>query len=125
MGYPLGSMRSAAQMISYSVNLSLIILAVLFVHGSINLLDIIYAQIPIASFYSLLPLAFLFIISAVAETNRAPFDIPKAYPIGFPKSWFIFISDLFGSPAPEAGATILAWIPGAAFALPSETITII
>ena len=73
-------MRSAAQMISYSVNLSLIILAVLFVHGSINLLDLIYAQIPIASFYSLLPLAFLFIISAVAETNRAPFDLPEAYP---------------------------------------------
>lgn len=67
-------MRSTAQLISYSVSLSLIILTVIFTLGSVNLLDILAAQQPIGLFFALLPMAILFIISAVAECSRAPFD---------------------------------------------------
>jgi NADH:ubiquinone oxidoreductase subunit H len=77
--YPfLGSLRSTAQMISYSVSLSLIILTVALSLGSINLLDFLYAQRPISLFFVLFPMAILFMISAIAETNRAPFDLPEA-----------------------------------------------
>ena len=77
--YPfLGSLRSTAQMISYSVSLSLIILTVVLSFGTVNLLDILQAQSPIASFFALFPMAILFLISAIAETNRAPFDLPEA-----------------------------------------------
>jgi NADH:ubiquinone oxidoreductase subunit H len=58
-------------MISYSVSLSLILLTVIFTVGTVNLLDILAAQQPIGLFYALLPMAILFMISAVAETNRA------------------------------------------------------
>ena len=71
-------MRSTAQMISYSVSLSLILLTVIFTLGTVNLLEILAAQQPIGLFYALLPMAILFMISAVAETNRAPFDLPEA-----------------------------------------------
>ena len=73
-----GSLRSVSQMISYSVSLSLIILTVIFVVGSVDLLQIIFAQRSIPFVLPLLPIAFLFLISAVAETNRAPFDLPEA-----------------------------------------------
>lgn len=77
--YPfLGSLRSTAQMISYSINLSLIILTVIFVLGTVNLLDIVYFQQPNPLFFTNLPWAFLFFISSVAELNRAPFDLPEA-----------------------------------------------
>jgi NADH-quinone oxidoreductase subunit H len=65
-------------MISYSVSLSLIILTVLFTLGTIDLFDIINGQSHISLFYPLFPMAILFMISAVAETNRAPFDLPEA-----------------------------------------------
>lgn len=77
--YPfLGSLRSTAQMISYSVSQSLIFLTVIFTLGTVNLLDLLAAQQPIALFWPLLPMALLFMVSAVAETNRAPFDLPEA-----------------------------------------------
>lgn len=77
--YPfLGGLRSTAQMISYSVSLSLIYLTVIFTFGSLNLLDIIHYSTVFPLFIPLFPLAILFIISAVAETNRAPFDLPEA-----------------------------------------------
>jgi NADH-quinone oxidoreductase subunit H len=58
-------------MISYSVSLSLILLTVIFTLGTVNLLEILAAQAPIGLFYALLPMAILFMISSVAETNRA------------------------------------------------------
>lgn len=82
--YPfLGSMRSAAQMISYEVSIGLIIIGVIISTGSMNLTDIVHAQ---QSDYGLLgwyfiphlPMMFLFLISALAETNRPPFDLPEA-----------------------------------------------
>lgn len=77
--YPFqGSIRSTAQMISYSVSQSLIILSVIFTQGTVDLLNILHGQLVISLFWPLLPMAFLFIISAIAETNRPPMDLPEA-----------------------------------------------
>ena len=77
--YPfLGSLRSTAQMISYSVSLTLLLMSVVFLNGTVNLIDFYINQSIIPFFYPLLPIGFLFIISAIAETNRAPFDLPEA-----------------------------------------------
>ena len=82
--YPfLGSLRSAAQMISYEVSIGLIIIGVILSTGSLNFGDIVNAQDGnwgIFSWYWLphLPMVFLFFISALAETNRPPFDLPEA-----------------------------------------------
>jgi NADH-quinone oxidoreductase subunit H len=79
----LGSLRSAAQMISYEVSIGLIIVGVIISTGSMNLSDIVRAQdgnYGIFNWYFLphLPMMFLFLISALAETNRPPFDLPEA-----------------------------------------------
>ena len=82
--YPfLGSLRSAAQMISYEVSLGLIIIGVIITTGSLNFGDIVRAQdgnYGIFSWYWLphFPMVFLFFISCLAETNRPPFDLPEA-----------------------------------------------
>lgn len=74
----LGGLRSAAQMISYEVALGLIILPVVLCAGSFNLTDIVLSQKSIWFIFPLLPLAIIFFISSLAETNRAPFDLPEA-----------------------------------------------
>jgi NADH-quinone oxidoreductase subunit H len=74
----LGGLRSAAQMISYEVALGLIILPVVLCAGSFNLTDIVLAQRSIWFIFPLFPLAIIFFISSLAETNRAPFDLPEA-----------------------------------------------
>ena len=82
--YPfLGSLRSAAQMISYEVSIGLIIIGVIISTGSLNFGDIVEAQEGRFGFFSWywlphLPMVFLFFISALAETNRPPFDLPEA-----------------------------------------------
>ena len=82
--YPfLGSLRSAAQMISYEVSIGLIIIGVIISTGSMNFGDIVRAQDGSSGFFSWywlphLPMVFLFFISALAETNRPPFDLPEA-----------------------------------------------
>ncbi len=82
--YPfLGSLRSAAQMISYEVSIGLIIIGVIISTGSMNFGDIVRAQNGSYGFFSWywlphLPMVFLFFISALAETNRPPFDLPEA-----------------------------------------------
>ena len=82
--YPfLGSLRSAAQMISYEVSIGLIIIGVIISTGSMNLSDIVHAQqgsYGLLNWYFIphLPMMFLFFISALAETNRPPFDLPEA-----------------------------------------------
>ncbi|MCC0064819.1 MAG: NADH-quinone oxidoreductase subunit NuoH [Defluviimonas sp.] len=82
--YPfLGSLRSAAQMISYEVSLGLIIIGVIISTGSMSFGDIVRAQdtgYGLLGWYWLphLPMVFLFFISALAETNRPPFDLPEA-----------------------------------------------
>lgn len=74
----LGALRSAAQMISYEVSMGLIIISVLVCAGSLNLTDIVISQETIWYIYPLFPLFIMFFISALAETNRAPFDLPEA-----------------------------------------------
>ena len=65
-------------MISYSVSISLIILSVIFLVGSVDLFHILESQYCYCYFYALLPIGIRFMISAIAETNRAPFDLPEA-----------------------------------------------
>ena len=79
----LGSLRSAAQMISYEVSIGFIIIGILVSTGSLNLTAIVMAQDGNYGFFSWywlphLPMAVLFFISALAETNRPPFDLPEA-----------------------------------------------
>lgn len=74
----LGSLRSAAQMISYEVVFGIIALSVVMLTGSFNLSAIIQGQESILNFIPLLPLALMFLIVIIAETNRAPFDLVEA-----------------------------------------------
>ena len=77
--YPfLGSIRSAAQMVSYEVSIGVIIINVLLCVGSLNLNDIIIAQEKVWFIIPLFPMFVIFFISALAETNRPPFDLPEA-----------------------------------------------
>jgi NADH-quinone oxidoreductase subunit H len=82
--YPfLGALRSAAQMVSYEVSIGFVIIAVLLCVGSLNLSDIVRAQDTAAGLFGwywlpLFPMFVIFFISALAETNRPPFDLPEA-----------------------------------------------
>jgi NADH-quinone oxidoreductase subunit H len=77
--YPfLGAIRSAAQMISYEVSIGVIIINVLLCVGSLNLNDIVVAQENLWFVIPLFPMFVIFFISALAETNRPPFDLPEA-----------------------------------------------
>ena len=77
--YPFfGSIRSAAQMVSYEVSIGVIIINVLLCVGSLNLNDIVLAQKNLWFILPLFPMFVIFFISALAETNRPPFDLPEA-----------------------------------------------
>jgi NADH-quinone oxidoreductase subunit H len=77
--YPfLGAIRSAAQMVSYEVSIGVIIINVLLCVGSLNLNDIVMAQANLWFVIPLFPMFVIFFISALAETNRPPFDLPEA-----------------------------------------------
>ena len=74
----LGALRSAAQMVSYEVSMGFIIITVLLCVGSLNLSDIVMAQKNIWFVVPLFPMAVIFFVSTLAETNRHPFDLPEA-----------------------------------------------
>ena len=77
--YPfLGAIRSAAQMVSYEVSIGIIIINVLLCVGSLNLKEIVLAQKDLWYVIPLFPMFIVFFISALAETNRPPFDLPEA-----------------------------------------------
>ncbi len=77
--YPfLGAIRSGAQMVSYEVSLGLCVLTVILLAGSMNLTDIVLAQQGVWFIVPLFPMFIVFVISILAETNRAPFDLPEA-----------------------------------------------
>ena len=77
--YPfLGAIRSAAQMVSYEVSIGIIIINVLLCVGSLNLSKIVMAQENVWFIFPLFPMFVIFFISALAETNRPPFDLPEA-----------------------------------------------
>ena len=73
----LGGLRSAAQMVSYEVSIGLVIVTVLLFTGSLNLTDIVMHDRPWWAWVLLFPMFIVFVISALAETNRAPFDLPE------------------------------------------------
>src|SRR5919206_2060139 len=73
----LGALRSAAQMVSYEVSMGFVIVTVLMCVGSLNLTEIVRAQERIWFFIPLFPMFVIFFISTLAETNRAPFDLPE------------------------------------------------
>lgn len=74
----MGSLRAAAQMISYEVSIGLILISVILCAGSMNMLNLIQAQEQLTWFiFPLLPAGFMFFISCLAETNRAPFDLTE------------------------------------------------
>ena len=77
--YPFfGALRSAAQMVSYEVSIGFVIITVLLCVGSLNLTEIVMAQKTMWFFLPLFPMFIVFFISALAETNRPPFDLPEA-----------------------------------------------
>ncbi len=73
----LGGLRSAAQMVSYEVSIGLVLVCVLLTTGSLNLTDIVMAERDWWVDLLLFPMFIVFVISALAETNRAPFDLPE------------------------------------------------
>ena len=73
----LGGLRSAAQMVSYEVSMGLVIVCVLLCVGSLNLTEIVTAERPLWVQIMLFPMFIVFVISILAETNRAPFDLPE------------------------------------------------
>ncbi|BBK32065.1 NADH-quinone oxidoreductase subunit H [Stella humosa] len=73
----LGALRSAAQMVSYEVSIGFVIITVLLCVGSLNLTDIVMAQKTVWFAVPLFPMFVVFFISALAETNRSPFDLPE------------------------------------------------
>jgi NADH-quinone oxidoreductase subunit H len=73
----LGAMRSAAQMVSYEVSIGFVLVSVLLCVGSLNLNQVVLAQSHVWFCFPLLPMFIVFLISMLAETNRAPFDLPE------------------------------------------------
>jgi NADH-quinone oxidoreductase subunit H len=74
----LGGLRSAAQMVSYEVSIGFVLISVLLTVGSLNLSDVVLAQKKVWFIIPHLPMFMVFLISGLAETNRAPFDLPEA-----------------------------------------------
>jgi len=131
----LGALRSAAQMVSYEVSIGLILLCVVLCAGSLNITDIVLSQQKIWYALPLFPLMVLFFLSSLAETNRAPFDLPEAeaelvagYNVEYSSMGFalfflgeyanmILMSALatilfLGGWLPPFNIPILLWIPG-------------
>ncbi|HYZ31914.1 MAG TPA: NADH-quinone oxidoreductase subunit NuoH [Crenalkalicoccus sp.] len=73
----LGALRSAAQMVSYEVSIGFVIVTVLLCVGSLNLTEVVHAQQHVWFVLPLFPMFVIFFVSALAETNRAPFDLPE------------------------------------------------
>ncbi len=74
----LGALRSAAQMVSYEVSIGFIMISIVLCVGSFNLSEIVYAQTNIWFIIPFFPIFLMFFVSALAETNRHPFDLPEA-----------------------------------------------
>jgi len=74
----LGSLRSTAQMVSYEIAMSLIVLTILYIGTSVNLMEIAYLQSAVRFVWPLWPISIIAFVAALAETNRAPMDLPEA-----------------------------------------------
>ena len=122
--YPfMGAMRSAAQMVSYEVSIGFVIITVLLCVGSLNLSEIVNAQKNVWFIFPLFPMFIVFFVSALAETNRPPFDLPEAeaelvagYQTEYSSSLFMlyFLGELAATFLMCAMITILflgGWLP--------------
>ena len=119
--YPfLGAIRSAAQMVSYEVSIGIIIINVLLCVGSLNLKDIVLAQQNIWFAIPLFPMFIMFYISALAETNRHPFDLPEAeaelvsgYNVEYSAMGFaLFFLGEYGNMLLMSGMTVILFLGG-------------
>ena len=119
----LGALRSAAQMISYEVSIGLIIISILLTSGSLNLTEIVLSQENYWFIIPHFPMFLIFFISTLAETNRAPFDLPEAeselvagYNVGYSSMTFglFFLGEYGNMILMSAMTTILflgGWLP--------------
>jgi NADH-quinone oxidoreductase subunit H len=119
----LGGLRSAAQMVSYEVSIGLVLVCVLLTTGSLNLTDIVTVERPFWVDLLLFPMFVVFVISALAETNRAPFDLPEGeselvggYNVEYSSMTFalFFLGEYMNMILMAAMATVLfmgGWLP--------------
>ncbi|MDP2205514.1 MAG: NADH-quinone oxidoreductase subunit NuoH [Alphaproteobacteria bacterium] len=119
----LGGLRSAAQMVSYEVSIGLVLVCVLLTTGSLNLTQIVVTERPFWVDLLLFPMFVVFVISALAETNRAPFDLPEGeselvggYNVEYSSMTFalFFLGEYMNMILMAAMATVLflgGWLP--------------
>ena len=116
----LGALRSAAQMVSYEVSIGFVLVTVLLCAGSLNLTDIVLAQRHIWFVIPLLPMAVIFFISGLAETNRTPFDLPEGESeivAGFhveysAMTWLLFFMAEYGNMILVSAMTAILFLGG-------------
>jgi NADH-quinone oxidoreductase subunit H len=116
----LGALRSAAQMVSYEVSIGFVLVTVLLCAGSLNLTDIVLAQRHIWFVVPLLPMAVVFFVSGLAETNRAPFDLAEGESelvAGFhveysAMTWLLFFMAEYGNMILVAAMTTILFLGG-------------
>ncbi len=133
----LGGLRSAAQMVSYEVSIGLVIISVLLVTGSLNLTEIVTAERSLTAQLLLLPMLVVFFISALAETNRAPFDLPEGeselvggFNVEYSSMTFalFFLAEYANMILMSALITILflgGWYPPFSFILPEAVLSLL
>ncbi len=116
----LGALRSAAQMVSYEVSIGFVLVTVLLCAGSLNLTDIVMAQRTVWFFIPLFPMFVVFFISGLAETNRAPFDLPEGESeivAGFhveysAMTWLLFFMAEYGNMILVSAMTTILFLGG-------------
>ena len=116
----LGALRSAAQMVSYEVSIGFVLVTVLLCAGSLNLTDIVLAQRHVWFVIPLLPMAVIFFVSGLAETNRAPFDLAEGESelvAGFhveysAMTWLLFFMGEYGNMILVSAMTAILFLGG-------------
>ena len=127
----LGALRSAAQMVSYEVSIGFVLVTVLLCAGSLNLTTIVEAQRHIWYVIPLLPMAVVFFVSALAETNRSPFDLPEdesTLVAGFnveysSMTWLLFFMGEYGNMILMSAMTSILFLGGWLSPIPLEPFT--
>ncbi len=116
----LGALRSAAQMVSYEVSIGFVLVTVLLAAGSLNLNEIVEAQKGLWFFIPLAPMFVIYLISALAETNRTPFDLPEAetelvggYQVEYSSmSWVLFMMGEYANIILLSGIAVILFLGG-------------
>lgn len=116
----LGALRSAAQMVSYEVSIGFVLVTVLLVAGSLNLNDIVEAQRGLWFFIPLFPMFVIYFVSALAETNRTPFDLPEAegelvagYQVEYSAmTWLLFMMGEYANIVLLSGLCVILFLGG-------------